>query len=671
MAGIAARLDIAQERDRLFRFLVLGAANTGFAYGIYAAGLALGLSYQLASLIALVAGVASGFFLQGKMTFRAQLDGRFVPFVGLWVLLYFANITLIGALAVFGANYYWAGLIAALPVNALSFLAMRTLIFVEDRSSPLRLMLCWCLGLVVVARLHIATHLSANWDEFLNLSMLYDFRRGEMTEIFQTAFIHLFRWLPLISDNEVDQVIGARFAGLMCVAITSWAIYRSSRRFTDTDSALVSVLAFNCFGYSLLYGADFRTDTLATAAMMAAVAIASRRVIELASVIALGVLIGVGGAMTIKSFLFLPTIALLVLSAAIGFGEFWRSARILAAGAAASLAVFASILMLHASGLQDHASAVTFLGRTGGATLLTGDYTVFSTYWKPALLANMGFWALVIVGLATTIDPGRAPQSGNRLALFAFALPALIPLVYSEVYPYYHPFLVAPLAVLAGVGFGRLTGILRFALVCLLLFSAANSFVRRMDDGLQDQRCTLALVHRLFPKPTTYIDHTSMVSSYLKQGFFMSRWGVTDYRAEGRPVMAGIIAEKEPKFLLETRSLLAVDRISPELSDASEYGLFRRDVESLRDNYIRYWGPLFLPGKALSGVGKTKLLIGGAYRVDASEPLQFAGRTVQPGEVLDLEPGIFSYSVQRPVRLLWAAPPAPTSVPPKELFAGW
>lgn len=671
MAGLAKRYDVAQERDRIIRFVLLGAANTAFAFGVYAGSLAIGLTYQLASLVALFVGILTGFVLQGKVAFQTQLRGRFIPFVGLWTLLYLANIVLIGAFALFGFNYYWAGLVAAVPLNILSFLALRNLIFAEERPGGWRLLLCWCLGLVAVTRLYIVTHLSVNWDEFLNLSMLYDFRRGEMTEIFQTAFIHIFRWLPLVSVNEADQVIAARFVGLLCVAITSWAIYRASRRFMDKDRALVSVLAFNCFSYSLLYGTDFRTDTFATAAMMSAVALALHRQLKLGRTMLIGALIAFSGAMTIKAVFMLPTIIVLLLIAAFEAGDLWRSVRTLAAGATTSLFVFVSILILHASSLQEQASAVGFLGRTGGATLLTGDYTILSTYWKLAFLFNPGFWLLVIVGVATGQSPGAVGKRSERVALLVLVFPALTPAIYSEVYPYFHPFMVAPLAVLTGYGFSRMSRLSGFALIGILLLSAEFAVVHRMDERLTDQRSMLTLIHRIFPQPVPYIDHTSMVSSYPKQGFFMSTWGVADYRATGKPMMREVMVNSQPIFLLQTRDLLAVDRLPPDVSEASPKGLFAKDVIDLRDNYQRYWGALFLPGKVLTGTGQTQILIGGRYRLESVRPITLGGHPVKPGASIVLEPGKYCYSASGSTRLLWDAPAPPASEPPGELFRAW
>lgn len=674
MAGLMARLDFTHERSQLLRYLIAGLANTAFAFAIYAVGIKLGIGYHLASFAALIAGIGSGFVIQGKVAFRSQLRGRFLPFVALWVLLYLANIAVISAIAFFGINLYIAGLIAAAPVNAVSYLTLRAIIFAPQSLSALRMALLWCVGLIFVARLYIVTHLSLNWDEFLNLSMLYDFRRGEMTEIFQTAFVHLFQWLPLVSQNEVDQLVAARFIPLACTAFTSLAIYHAARRFMGIDPALVAVIAFNCFGASFFYGTDFRTDTMATAAITGAIALATNRQATWPQMIAIGVLIAIGGALTIKSVFFLPTIGILVLVCTWAASDRWRAIKVIAGGAVAGILTFAAILYLHAASLSETASSTAFLGRTSGATLLTGDYSVLSGYWQPAIFGNLGFWILVISGvisLARNDLQKSALDGSERLMLAGFALPCFVPLIYSEVYPYFHSFLIAPVSVLAGFGFCRIPGLIRHALLVYCLIGAAVPFSLKMDDSLGQQRMMLALVHRLFPSPVPYIDHTSMVSSFPKKGFFMSRWGVSDYRKAGRPVMAEILQDDQPAFLLETRALLAVDRIKPEVSEQSNSGLLGSDVQALRNNYIRYWGPLFLPGKVLTGSGQTAIAIGGPYRVEGQGQLVANGVSYSAGATVRLKPGEYTYSSGGPFRLVWAAPPPPTTSPPTRLFSGW
>ena len=48
------------------RYVVVGVANTGFAYAVYAVALGLGCSYPVASLIALIAGTCVSFKTQGE-----------------------------------------------------------------------------------------------------------------------------------------------------------------------------------------------------------------------------------------------------------------------------------------------------------------------------------------------------------------------------------------------------------------------------------------------------------------------------------------------------------------------------------------------------------------------------------------------------------------------------
>lgn len=670
--GLTQPLKALHPRDAAtaLRFLVVGGANTLFAYAIYAAGLFLGAPYQLASIIALVGGIATGFVLQGKVTFRSRLEGRFLPFVALWTLLYLANITLIRCLGLAGVGYYLGGLIAAVPVNAISYLALRYVIFAHRKLDAMRLFLCWCVALVAVARLYIVTSMELNWDEFLNLSMVYSYARGDLFEILQTAFVHLFAWLPLVSANEADQLIAARLVSLACVFATSGAIYGTARRYMDVNASLVSVLAFNCFSYALLYATDFRTDTLATAAMMGAIWLASDPRPSKASAACMGVLVGIGAAMTIKAIFFVPTIAALLLLKAWKSGDYMKWTVTIAIGALAALASLGAILLLHSASFPAHASMATFLGRTTGATLLTGDYSIVIDTIVSSFGRNLGFWLGAGLGLIAAVQVARKDRA-QGLEIACFALPLATLCVYRDVYPYCLPLLLAPVAVVVGFGFASQE--LRSRIVLLLLFavSAILAFASIRDRPIEPQRQTLAVIHRLFPQPVNYIDHASMVSSFPKKGFFMSTWGVGDYRKAGVPVMAGVIEHDQPKFLLETRSLLAVDRIDPKDSEARSYGLLAADVRSLRNNYQRYWGPLFLPGKLLSGSGEIDIAIAGRYRLKASAPIRFAGKEVLPGTALDLAAGHYSYASAGEASLLWDAPAAPSASPPERLFTGW
>jgi hypothetical protein len=257
----------------------------------------------------------------------------------------------------------------------------------------------------------------------------------------------------------------------------------------------------------------------------------------------------------------------------------------------------------------------------------------------------------------------------------SLALLLFTPLVYRDVYAYYYPFMLAPASVLIGIGFERIAyyrkGLFAGFFLAFLAIGAAMTYGNSLSQGLAEQRSMLALIHSLFPRPVPYIDHTSMVSSYPKQGIFMSGWGMTDYRREGVPIMETIIATKSPRFVLATRWSLDVERLSPELSEASRYGLLAADVRVLQDNYLRYWGQLYLPGFRVKGTSEKMVSIAGRYRVKADRDVEIDGLTVAPGRMVTLTKGRHRFVTQTTATFRWDAPDPPTLDPPFELFYGF
>lgn len=111
------------------RYLVVGVANTAFAYSVYAVALGFGASYPVASLISLIAGIMLSFKTQGKFVFRNTNQRLFGRFVLSWIFAYLINIGLIGLFVRFGMNAFIGGALA-LPFNVVvGFLLQRYLVF--------------------------------------------------------------------------------------------------------------------------------------------------------------------------------------------------------------------------------------------------------------------------------------------------------------------------------------------------------------------------------------------------------------------------------------------------------------------------------------------------------------------------------------------------------------
>lgn len=116
--------------NQFARFLLVGAFNTSFSYGVYAAALWVGLHYVPANLLAMCLGTVLGFLSQGSLVFGSRDARRFGRFLVAWAAIWAVNATLIHLLVRWGElNAYLAGAIAMLPVVVLSFLVQKHFVF--------------------------------------------------------------------------------------------------------------------------------------------------------------------------------------------------------------------------------------------------------------------------------------------------------------------------------------------------------------------------------------------------------------------------------------------------------------------------------------------------------------------------------------------------------------
>ena len=116
---------------RFFRFLVVGGFNTAFSYGIYAFCIFIGLGYFLAATISFIVGMLFSFKTHGSYVFHSRSNRAFGPYVVSWLLLYLANVGMLGLLTGNGVDSYLAGAVLVVPMAVLSFLVLRFVVFRE------------------------------------------------------------------------------------------------------------------------------------------------------------------------------------------------------------------------------------------------------------------------------------------------------------------------------------------------------------------------------------------------------------------------------------------------------------------------------------------------------------------------------------------------------------
>lgn len=510
---------------------------------------------------------------------------------------------------------------------------------------------------------------NVHWDEFYFLSHVHAWLDGRLDRPMQTFFVHGFGWLERVADDEVTQIAAARLVMVGCLAVTCWAISRIATSMADGSAGRIAVLGLLTSGFVLPFGTNFRADPIAASLLMAAVAIMMTTRMRAPAVLSVAVLSALALLVTIKAAIYLPVyLGALVYRS----GERGVLLRILIAGCLA-LAIAVLAYLWHASAL-----AVA----PGNDTATNARDALSTTLLSGALFprrTDILFWALLSLPSLLLVFEGLRgkPAHPRKIVLWAFALPLLSLVVYRNAFQYFFPFVAPPLLVLAAVGAYRLrdSNRLNVVVTTMLIFGLGQA-VQSAREVNFSQRDTLREVHKLFPAPVPYIDQHGMVSSFPRQGFFMSTWGLENYRAAGKPVFAEIIARSSPPLLLANRYALAQ---AVRLGDSRPGALLPEDQAILHESYVHYSGVIWLAGRAFIGTGAEETIfmhIAGDYRVESATPVIIDGVSIAPGDRVSL--GHSLHRVLAPsdteVRLVWAAAsvtPTPPDLPEAGLYSGF
>lgn len=92
---MSGRLDVQPYR-RFFIFLLIGGLNTLFGFAVYAIFVMLHSPTWLALIGGNLAGMVFNFFTTGHFVFLDISPGRIPRFAGVYLLIYYANLELIG-----------------------------------------------------------------------------------------------------------------------------------------------------------------------------------------------------------------------------------------------------------------------------------------------------------------------------------------------------------------------------------------------------------------------------------------------------------------------------------------------------------------------------------------------------------------------------------------------
>lgn len=544
------------------------------------------------------------------------------------------------------------------------------------------------IGLAFAAHLHVLRYRNINWDEFWFLAFVYDYARGTLAVPLQSFHVHLFGWLPLTGGHEVDQIIVARMAFLLLLIGTCACVYRLARRVASVDASWFAVLC--CAGYTniLYHGTSFRTDGLCVFLLMAALVLAQSRASRLAALSASAVLVAVALLVTIKSVFFVPTVGAAVVAGSL------RESRISAV--VKDLLLFGTALTGATLGLYFwhvySLAAPSALESVAAFLQGSADKAVIRDVFFPGLFAfretvrgNLIQWGLLLYAIALLAHRLIVRQKVvETWSLLALAAPLLSLLFYRNTFPYFFVFLMPPVLVLCALTFDEWTrragaGPLHDAHLTVLATLAIGVGVgwyglRPLPDGTSVQRQVIGAVHDIFPEPVPYIDRNGMIASFPKVGFFMSSWGLDDYRADRTPIFANLLRTHQPKLLIDNAPAL-----SAAFGGRGSRLLFEEDAAALQESFVRYWGPVYVAGRQMrlqQGADATwDVLVPGSYRLESDGPVTIGGSLYAPASAVALATGpvvLRSELTQEIVLRTADAGPAPSYPPPDgPLFTGF
>lgn len=526
-------------------------------------------------------------------------------------------------------------------------------------------LLIFLCGLVLFLQAALIPRLEINWDEFFFLSNVHEYTRGTLDRPLQTFHVHAFAWLLLIG-NEVDQVIAGRAAMLLLETGTVVLVALTASHFVPKVFAAAAAFAYLTAGFVFLHGMSFRTDPIITFLLMLALYILLTRKLCVAELIMLAAAVALAHLVSIKSALYLPAL----LGAA-----FYRirtdvhvtAGKILATGLI-SVSVFIALYLWHDALLPTTAGKAEEIASSGlSKTLLESNFLPRRKEILQWVLLSTPQLILLCVGIHVLITRTYGDKAGGY-ALLGLLAPLLASTIYRNAFVYFFPFAIAPAMVFAAIGAAALENRLRLfpALFAMMLVGLGMQINHAANRPIAAQRTVVSAVHEMFPERVAYIDRNSMIASFPKHGFFMSTWGIESYRASQNPSFPEILRTSSPVFVLVNSSVLeaALGR-NTTLGGYAE--LLPRDAAVLRENYVHYWGPVWIAGKCLDAtLDRFSILVSGRYLVNVTAPGDIDGELYRPGEAVFLKAGthILRAGSGEDVCLRWADVRSAPAIPP-------
>ena len=531
--------------------------------------------------------------------------------------------------------------------------------------------------MLLATKFWLVPRLNINWDEFYFLTLIHAQARHELTQGLQTAYTHLFTWLPRFGGDELEQIRLARVLMVGLLGTSALLLQRLAARWFAPLAAWTAALAFLSMWPVLKHGGSFRADSLLLPLHLAALLLLTHpRLAARGRGISAGLLLGLATAVSVKTVLLAPIVAVFGISGAKDWRHGLRCLAWLGVSAAALAAVLLGSHLLATSPAAAETATISARG-AWQKTMVESQWIPQRWVLQDQLRVGMITWLAAGAGLAWALWRRLWPVASGVLAL----LPILF---YRNTFPYYYVVMWAPACLaIAATAQGvqeflfrhgsntRLTTGAGLALAALLASPGLRQMPYLSFPRQSQQRELVAAVHTIFREPVAYIDHSGMIAAFTKANFFMSSWGVEHYLALGQPFMPAALERYRPPLLIRNRQELMP-------GSAAFARLLAADQRMLLSFYQPYWGPIFIAGAAATfesaGRSILQLPFGGNYRIESPYPVRIDGNLLEPGSIIAvpdsqllLDIAVLAHESPQTVRLLWADARPPPAIPPSSL----
>lgn len=493
--------------------------------------------------------------------------------------------------------------------------------------------------LVVLAlQFPLVLYRAVNWDEFWHYSLTVLAAQGQLDQPLQTFFTRAFMWVPGLSGNAVDHVILIRLFMLGCELATLACISAIATRFSDRTTGLLCALTYLAAGYVLQHGTSFRFDPQATALLMASLWVLTCCPPNPRWLVLAGVMGGFAGLITIKAVLYAPAFA----------GIFWlrwteggRDSAYLKAVAAMVIAAGLTFMIaysIHAQGIVEASGrgAKDIVGASAEKMFSLTSHPYWRHNLKGAILAPATTLLVLAVPFALL---RRDRPAAERIALAGLWFPLTTLGFYHNTAPYYHVFMLAPVAASASAIIPLVTrryGTL-FLAICLVA-GAAMTMAREEFGTLDKQRQLVAAANQIFGKPVSYFDSCAMLGQFSKANGFMTPWGTERYLRGELPSLEQIQRERVVPLVVNDDKMFA-DAFE---TDDPVADFLPADLAMLRQTYRHFWGPYWIAGFDIAKSeqpGTITVRVPGPYTVSAGGSVTVDGTEYRRGQILDLARG--------------------------------